>query len=82
MEKTTRTRKAISIKEKMKIIVESKQPKFSQSHTAKVYGIPESTLTNILWNEDSILAAASQGPSTAKCKSHGKEDILEHEFYD
>ncbi len=40
MEKTTRTRKAISIKEKMKIIVESKKAKFSQFHTAKVYGIP------------------------------------------
>ncbi len=59
MEKTTRTRKAISIKKKMKLIVESKKPKFSQSHTTKVYRIPQSTLTNILWNEDSILAAAS-----------------------
>ncbi len=62
--------------------MESKKPEFSQSHTAKVYRIPQSTLTNILWNKDSILAAASQGPSTTKCQSHGKEDILEHELYD
>ncbi len=40
MEKMTRMRKAISIKEKMKLIVEFKNPEFGQSHTAKVYGIP------------------------------------------
>ncbi len=41
-----------------------------------------STLANILHNKDAILAAASQGPSTAKCQSHGREYVLEHELYD
>jgi len=82
MEKTTRKRKAISIKKKIKLIEESKKPGFRQSHTAKEHGIPQSTLANILRNEDFILAAASQGPSTAKRQSHGKEDVLEHELYD
>ena len=82
MEKMTRKRKAISIKEKMKLIEESKKPGFRQSHAAKVHGIPQSTLANILRNKDSILAAASQGSSKAMRQSHGKEDILEREIYD
>ena len=79
--KTPKTpqRRRLSLKEKIKIIEDSKKPGFDKAKGMKEYGISRPTIINILKNQFDTLKAVDSGTMNDKSKSLKKSPLAELE---
>ena len=79
--KTPKTpqRRRLSLKEKIKIIEDSKKPGFDKAKVMKEYGISRPTIINILKNQFDTLKAVDSGTMNDKSKSLKKSPLAELE---
>ena len=75
--KTPKTpqRRRLSLKEKIKIIEDSKKPGFDKAKIMKEYGISRPTVINILKNQFETLKAVDSGIMNDKSKSLKKSPL-------
>ena len=69
----------LSLKEKIKIIEDSKKPGFDKAKVMKEYGISRPTIINILKNQFDTLKAVDSGTMNDKSKSLKKSPLAELE---
>ena len=79
--KTPKTpqRRRLSLKEKIKIIEDSKKPGFDKAKIMKEYGISRPTVINVLKNQFETLKAVDSGIMNDKSKSLKKSPLAELE---
>ena len=77
--KTPKTpqRRRLSLKEKIKIIEDSKKPGFDKAKVMKEYGISRPTIINILKNQFDTLKAVDSGTMNDKSKSLKKSPLAD-----
>lgn len=79
--KTPKTpqRRRLSLKEKVKIIEDSKKPGFDKAKIIKEYGISRPTIISLLKNQSETLKAVDSGIINDKSKSLKKSPLSELE---
>ena len=79
--KTPKTpqRRRLSVKEKVKIIEDSKKPGFDKAKIMKEYGISRPTVISVLKNQFETLKAVDSGIINDKSKSLKKSPLAELE---
>lgn len=79
----SKTRNAISLDMKLKVLTEVNKKLMSKTDIAKSFNIPKSTLFTIIKNRDSIMKAEEIGVSSSRNRSReGKFQQIEKMLYE